>query len=199
MGMGQAKRREMAYHAAKAELLDTLQGDERIVAETSISLYERFVLPKRYTGGCYMTSMFLHRFLLDERGIATDPVVGYVNDGTDDIFMSHAWIEFGGRKVDLTLNVTEYQDVQLPGAVLILDHVLKPGHVSHSYHVALTPASRAKNAMMAKEPQLAAMLRHKAREHADMRDRAADPALMTAYLAGAPTALGYEAMRAAIV
>ena len=59
----------------------------------------------------------------------TLPVVGYVNDDTDDIFMSHAWIELNGRKVDLTLNVTEYQDVQLSGAVLILDQVLKPGQV----------------------------------------------------------------------
>lgn len=196
--MGQAKHREDAYWRAKSELFATLDGDAQIVAKTAISLFERFVLPKRYTGGCYVTSMFLHRYLLDERGITTQPVVGYVNDGTDEIFMSHAWVEFDGRKVDLTLHLTEHSDVQLPGALLILDQILRPGHARHTYYTSLTPAAEAQNAVTAKDPDLAALLRYKALEHRQMTERAADPLAMSAYLASAPPELGYAAMRAAV-
>ena len=142
--------------------------------------------------------MFLHRFLADEHGIATTPVVGYVNDGTDDIFMSHAWLDVAGRKVDLTLHLTEHQGVQLPGALLVLDHVLRPGQVSHSYYFEMSPAAEVANAIIAQDPRGAFILRHKEQEHHEMALRAADPVLMADYLAKAPAEFGYAAMRAAL-
>ena len=196
--MGEAKRRAESYRLAKENLLTAVQGNDRKIAESAISLFEGFVMPNRYTGGCYLTTMFLHRYLADECGIETEPVVGYINDGTDDIFMSHAWLEVEGRKTDLTVHLTDRPDVQLPGALVILDHVLRPGRVTHSYHRELTPAAVTANVEMAKEPQLAALLAHKQREHQEMFARASDTKLMAAYLAAAPLEFGYAAMRASI-
>lgn len=108
--------------------------------------------------------------------------------------ISHAWLEYGGRKVDLTLHLTEAPDVQLPGALIVLDQVLRPGIVRHSYHRERTLAGIVQDEKMMRDPHLAALLKHKAVEHQAMSERARDPDLMTRYLESAPEEMGYEAM-----
>lgn len=198
--MGEAKRRAEAYAKARAALFGAIgaDGDARIVAETAIALFERFVLPLRYTGGCYLTTMFLHRYLAEERGITTDPVVGFVNDGTDDIMVSHAWLEHRGRRADITLHLTD-PEMGLSGDLIVLDHVLRPGTVTYSYHRELNTAGKTANAAVVAAGGFGAMLvQHKLTEHAMMQERMAKPEAMTAHQAAAPPGLRYADMRAAI-
>ncbi|NYT41002.1 hypothetical protein HZY97_09565 [Sphingomonas sp. R-74633] len=195
--MGEATQRARAYGEAKAGLFAGLADPQsHAVATAAIQLFERFVLPNRYTGGCYLTTMFLHRYLADERGIITVPVVGYVNDGTDDIMISHAWNEYQGRKVDITLNLVDPQ-ISLSGDLLVLDHALRPGRAVYSYHAALNAAGEAANAAIESGGGFPAqLLRHKQAEHEGIVAKMAQPALMVQHQALAPPGLRYADMRA---
>ncbi len=189
--MGEAKRRAAAYIQAKSTLLGASSGEALVVAEAAIKLFEGFILFTRYTGGCYLTTMILHRFLEEERGIGTEPVVGYVNDGTDDIMISHAWLEHAGRKVDLTLHLTEHCST---GALIVLDQVLRNGQLTYSYHREQTSAGIAQEQVMLRDPQLAPIVWNKRVEHETMIGFTRNPDAMTRYLAAAPREQGYEAM-----
>ncbi len=196
--MGEAKRRAEAFKRAKACLFAGIAGDESalVVADTALAFYERFILPKRYTGGCYLTTMFLHRFLKEEHGIVTDPVVGYVNDGTDDIMISHAWIELDGRKTDVTLNVVD-PNISMSGGLLILDTEIVPGQARYGYHHQMTAAGEGANAALI-AAGMGGLLRHKQQEHQMMLGIIADPRRMADHHSAAPSGLGYDDMRAAL-
>jgi hypothetical protein len=142
--------------------------------------------------------MTLHRYLKDERGIETEVVVGYVNDGTDDIYMSHGWLEHEGLKTDLTLYLTEHPDVQLAGNLLVADQVLRPGAATHTYHRQRPVVGLRKEMDMMNDPDLAPIVAHKAQEHLSMVARAKNRTLLDAYLNMAPKELSYEAMTAAL-
>lgn len=142
--------------------------------------------------------MFLHRFLKEEKAVAVTPVVGYVNDGTDDIMRSHAWLDLNGRKTDVTLHLTEYPEIQLPGALLILDQPLLKGQVEHSYHAEQTAAGYAENRRLA-SGSLRDLIAHKEAEHADMLKCMTDPARLAAHQAKAPLGLRYDDMKAVLV
>lgn len=184
-----------AYQEARHSLLTGLDEESQIVAEAAIRLFERFIVPRQYSGGCYLTTMVLHRYLLDERGIITEPVVGYINDGTDDIFMSHAWIEHRGRKTDVTIALTDPDLGVRPGPLLAQDAVLLPGHSGYSYHLELSDDAIAQNRLFMAEPQTAELLQHKEREHRHMAECMRDAERMRDHMAGAPPEFSYAAMR----
>ncbi len=196
--MGEAKRRQQEQARARASVLHGLEGHAAIVATTAIALFENYVWPRRYTGGCYLTTMFLSRYLREERGVTVKPVVGYVNDGTDDIFMSHAWIEFEGLKTDLTLHLLSPNFHAPSGCVLILDRTFRQGEVQHSYHVEQTPAGQAQTQMLMSDPSLRGIVLHKEREHREMLARMADPAAVKTFMDGAPLGVRYGDMMAAV-
>ncbi|MDH7974399.1 hypothetical protein QH494_19590 [Sphingomonas sp. AR_OL41] len=196
--MGEAKRRADAFKRAKADLFAGIAGDERalVVANTALAFYERFILPKRYTGGCYLTTMFLHRVLKDEHSITTDPVVGYVNDGTDNIMISHSWIELDGRKTDVTLSLVD-PNISMSGGLLILDTEIVPGRVRYGYYHQMTAAGEEANAALI-AAGMGGLLRHKQQEHRIMLGMMADPKRMADHHSAAPSGLGYDEMRAAL-
>ncbi len=196
--MGEAKNRTKQYELSKQSLLASCDGDARVVADCAVRLFDRFILPKRYTGGCYLVTMILYRFLADEHGIMTVPVVGYVNDGTDDIMISHAWLEHEGKKTDLTLNVVEHPDVISPGDVMVLDTIVRPGVLHYSYHRERPTEAIAVVERMLRDPATAQIARHKEIEHEVMLERSRNPSLMDAYIAGAPLDCGYAAMTAVL-
>lgn len=138
---------------------------------------------------CYHSVFFLNEYLREKHGIATLPVIGYVNDGTDDIMMSHAWLDFGGRKTDVSLAVTEHPDVSPAGELIVLDKVIKVGH-KYSYHHDMGAAGlRALQSVRASGGQ--AIVEHKLQEHLLMVARAKDPALIRPYLDAEPNGFDY--------
>jgi len=191
--MGEAKRQEKAYQKARNDLFASSNEEARIVGKTATALFDGFILPNRFTGGCYITTMVLHLFLKREYEIDTKPVVGFVNDGTDNIMISHAWLEYEKQKTDLTLHVTERPDIQLQGPLLVLDRVLRPGRVTYSYHLTRPPEG-----ILALQEMHASVVARKELEHQQMLARAANEELLIAYVDGAPPHLGYHAMTAAL-
>lgn len=112
---------------AHAKWLSELEHDERTVATAALSLYFGLVVPKHLTGACYYLAFVLRQFLKQEFALDAAAVVGYACDGTTPLRMSHAWIEFGGKKVDISLTITELPEYQIPGELIVLDRVLWPG------------------------------------------------------------------------
>lgn len=192
--MGQANNRKRAYGIARQRMLERFEGQHRIVAEAAINLFDRFILPRRFTGACYQVTMTLEKYLADAHAIASKTVVGYVNDGTDDIMISHAWLEFDSMKVDLGLHVVERPDVVHTGAVIVLDQQLLPGTVNYSYHLVRPAASLAVVQRMLLDSSTAQVARRKETEHETMLQRSRDPALRDAYLACAPTESSFASM-----
>ena len=184
--MGQAKQK-----AAEMSIwLNSLTDKERIIHETARALFDKFIKPRNVTGMCYHSVFFLHENLKEKHGVTTEPVIGYVNDGTDDIMISHAWLEYAGRKTDVSLAVTEHPDVSPAGQLIVLDKVIKPGH-KYNYHTQMTPAG-----LLALQTMRAnghhAIVEHKAAEHLTMVARAKNPDLIRAYLDAEPNGFDYE-------
>jgi hypothetical protein len=115
--MGQAKKRA----AELATWLETLSTDERKVFAVARAAYEKIVKAQNATGMCYRMTFFMTAYLTKELSTQVEPVVGYINDGSDDLMISHAWVEIGGKKTDINLTMTEHPQAQLTGPLLILD------------------------------------------------------------------------------
>jgi hypothetical protein len=141
---------------------------------------------------CYRISFFLSSFLKQEHQVNAEPVVGYVNDGTKDFMISHAWVEFSGRKIDLGLTATEHPDVQLEGPLLILDRSITQGKASYTYHRERSAAAHAQVQKLMALPAYKEMLAANEAEHAPMAAVAESPSLIRTYLDTAPDGLGYE-------
>jgi hypothetical protein len=184
--MGQAKDRS----AAKALWLASLTPEELQVVDAAQRLYQNFIVRLAATGMCYRLTFFLH-LLLDAKGINTTPMIGYVNDGTDDVMMSHAWLEFHGKKIDLTIAQPERPHLNPPGQILILDYVAKLGRM-HSYHLNQSEAAIKVEQSWLRTPDGAPIVLQKRQEHAEMLARASDNQEMRKFLDAAPDRMTFD-------
>jgi hypothetical protein len=190
--MGQAKRRSGEIQ----NWLASLSAEERLIADAAQRLLLRFIDPSEATGMCYRLTYFLHLYLLD-KGIKTTPVVGYVNDGTDEVFVSHAWLDYEGKKIDLALGRAERPNLNPPGDILILDFPFRRAG-KYTYHLAKSAAAIAVESEWLKDPRGAGIVRHKAAEHEAMERRALNAHDMRLFLDHAPDGLTYSRMASII-
>jgi hypothetical protein len=186
--MGEAKRKASQL----AAWLETLAPDEWQVFAVARAAYERIVKALGATGMCYRMSFFLTTYLAQERGVRVDPVVGYVNDGTGDTMISHAWVELGGKKTDITLTMTEHAEAQPTGALLILGREMRKGRATYTYHRERSADALREITELMRDSRLRHGLLAKEAEHERMIAIAKDLELMRKYLDVAPDGLGYE-------
>lgn len=190
--MGEAKRKA----ADLRKWLDALTEEERVVYLSARALFDRFIRPERVREMCYHSVFFLHEYILNSHGIIVEPVIGYINDGTDEVLISHAWLEFSGKKTDVSLAFTSRPEINPPGQLIYLDRVFGQGHV-YSYHREMTEAGRA----ALEEFRIngnATLVDHKEREHSRMLAMAEDPSGIRTYLDSAPEGMTYEEIVARI-
>jgi hypothetical protein len=188
--MGQAQQKAKALASWTAALSD----DDRIIVDVAQRVYRTIVVPLEVTGMCYRLAFFLTEFLRERHAIEVIPVVAFVNDGEDDVMASHAWIEFNGKKTDLSLTRTKHAGRQLTGSLLILDRDFSKGEATYSYHLERDAAALAVIATLQADPQYGPFVQAKENEHAAMLAIARSPGLMRGYLDSAPDGLGYEAL-----
>jgi hypothetical protein len=188
--MGQAKRRAKEIK----QWVDSLTAEERLIAETADKLLNRVLKPMAATGMCYRMTFFLHLYLA-ELGIQTIPVVGYINDGTDEIMISHAWLEYDGKKIDVTLANSEHPDISPSGQVIVLDRVVHGGH-TYSYHREQSAEGLAAETGMLRES--AQVVHMKRAEHIAMLARAEDASVMRALLDAAPDRMTFDMLNAVV-
>ncbi|WP_315718604.1 MULTISPECIES: hypothetical protein [unclassified Bradyrhizobium] len=190
--MGQAKARTASLTQWRA-LLDP---SEQIVFDVAFRTYERFVKPRAATGMCYRMAFFLTAYLAERHGLRVDPVVGFVNDGTDDLMISHAWIELGGKKTDISLTITGQANI--PGPLLILDREVTRGLATYTYHRERGAVAEMIEQEFLANPRGREVVIHKRSEHAQMMAIAADTSSIVPYLNAAPDGLGYRQIAAVI-
>lgn len=185
--MGEAKRRTAEIAKLKQELQDWRSGlsdEARIIAHVAERLEERLVRGRRFTEGCYHLAFFMTHYLA-LKGIPVTPIIGWVNDGTWEGVTSHAWIEFEGKKTDISLVCTSHPDVQPTGALIIHDRIMRAGMASYSYHENGDASVQASLDWMRRDSDLTDVLRHKEAEHAEMIAIACENRIES-YLAKAP-------------
>lgn len=196
--MGEASRRKAEINQLKERnsiWFNSLSETERVVADVAQRAYEKIVVGMGMTEGCYHLSFFMNAFLRLEHDIETKVVVGWVNDGEWAGAASHAWLIFEGKKVDISLHRTSHPDVQLPGDLIILDHVIKNGQVQYEYWLAMPEsAQNALIEMTDRNSYLRDAIANKHVEHARMVSFANSTDGALKYLEGAPTDSSYASL-----
>ena len=129
-----------------------------------------------------MTAFLAER--LASEGIDVDPIVGHVNDGTDDVVLSDAWIELAGKRTDVTLSITEY-DMQLPGELIVLDRTMVAG-IQYSYLREVAEAERQHWKATREVPTIRAIIETNEAEHQAMFEMICESASRRSYLDEAP-------------
>lgn len=202
--MGEARRRKAEIEQLKQAGVvweASLTAEERTLKDVALRVHKYLVVERDYTGGCYHLAFFLHHYLQERKGIDTSVSIGFVNDGTGRIMTSHGWLLYQGKKTDISLTKTEVPEAQLPGGLLILDHVVKRGTASYTYHAERDEAGLAA-VMELLASDLDAMTRRaieqKESEHLQMQAMVGRPELIQRYLQSAPGLLSYNRLAAAI-
>ncbi len=187
--MGQGKSRKKELNA----FLLTLSNEEQVVFDLAKKAYDRIIKAHDFQGACYHMTFLLKTILVEKFEIETDAVIGFVNDGTDDIMISHGWLEYRGRKIDIALSNPNYG--QQPGPLLILDYKLQEhGTAEYSYHRMQGEAGdKASKALLNSEyPQVRMMAEQKEIEHSLMEEIAKSHDRIVEYLNNAPPASKYD-------
>ena len=188
--MGEAARRK----AAEAAWIATLDEQERLLVRAAKRLGAALPLD----GACYRASLFFKLFLELERGLTGQAVVGFVNDGTDELYASHAWYEFRGRRTDLTLCRPLRPEVQQRGPLVIHGKVITAGWPKYTYHKDRPPEGLAEIEQLMSDPTTRPMIAEQEELHLRMAAIARDNALIRTYLDDAPDGLTYERIAVAV-
>ena len=134
-------------------------------------------------GACYRVTLFLRYHLARAHGIRGEAVIGYVNDGTDDLYSSHAWFEHRGLMTDVALCRPLEPRLQKRGAVLVGGKEVVPGW-AFTYH--------------RERPAGALTVVSYDELHTAITGIAEDEDAIRAYLDGAPDGIGYTRMAALV-
>lgn len=193
--MGEAKRRANDIAKLKVDRekwIAELTSEEKEILKLSAQLEERLVRGKGFTEGCYHLAFFMTRYLAD-KGISVTPVIGWVNDGTWDGVASHAWIEYKGKKTDISITRTSLSDQQPSGAMIVLDQVLKNGQAEYTYYKNDDHRALKATAIQRVDPHFGAVQAHKDAQHIEMLKVAERGHMerIDRYLANAPPGLQF--------
>ena len=191
--MGEAKRRKAeisGLHEAEQAWRKGLSSVEGLIVALAERVVERIVLGRNFTEGCYHLAFFMAHFL-EQRGVHVTPVVGWISDGTWEGLASHAWIEYEGKKVDVSLVRTSDRENQPYGEMLVLGRVLRKGDVAYQYFQPGDPEIELRNERVRSMPMLKAVFEHKLEEHKKMEHIAGSRDFAN-YLRGAPQGGRYE-------
>lgn len=144
MGEAKHRKREIETLRTAKSRISKLVGQERVVAEVAIATFEHIVKGHDMVNGCYQLAFFLSEYLLRERQIETNRILGWVtNAQTLSYGMAHAWIEFNGQITDVSIFNNERPDILLPGTVLAQGITYREGITEYKYHVELPLENRA--------------------------------------------------------
>jgi hypothetical protein len=165
-----------------------LTDAEQVVAEVSYLLHQRLAKGGGYVRACYFFAFLLRKYLREEKGIEVSPVVGWASTG--DVLFGHAWAEFAGKRIDLSLTQTTEPRIAPPGDLLILDRVFQSGRASYVYHAETTDQILGSLQRDGLDGQRRIIFANQ------MRRVAADDAAIDRYFAEGPHEYRYDAVRA---
>ena len=186
--MGQSKKNNFDL----GKLFDSLNAEEKIVFNLSKKIFDKVIRGMSWGGACYQMTFLSKMLLKNEFGIESDAVIGYINDGTDDFMISHAWLEHKGRKIDVAI---ANQNGGPPAPILILNHEFQKHHPArYTYHTELNDTGKmVLNEILrsgtSEEKQL---VRQKEYEHQSMVEIGLSDKKIMDYLRSAPGGTSYD-------
>ncbi len=193
--MGQARQRKL--ESQKFEALDrtwllSLSSEERQIVEVASRVHQKVVMEGGMWGGCYHLSFFLKRYLKKQRNIEVEVVVGWVGEDSWQGVASHAWVEFGGRKIDVALSRTEDSRTLPTGSFILLDRVLLQGMADYRYYREVPEHAKDALIRLALAPETAATSRLAHQRHRQMLAMVDDEPAIDRYLASLTGGMGYR-------
>lgn len=145
-------------------------------------------------GVCYRAALFLKYFLRDVGGFESEAVLGYVNDGTDDFYSSHAWLSYKGLITDIAISRPLRSELQKKGPITIHGYEFAAGW-AYNYHVARPAGEEQRIAALAKDPEFGPLLREHEEQHLKLLAISDDLERIRFYLDAAPDGLTYDLIR----
>lgn len=187
--MGEAKRRRQELD----KIISGFSAEQKVIFDLAQRAYDEIIRAHNFQGACYHMTYFLKAVLHKEHGIEADAVIGFINDGTDDIMISHGWLEYQGRKVDIAAANPNHG--QTAGPVLILDYKFQEqGTIEYSYH--RERGERGELAIQrlgqSKIPEVLNMIKQKEHEHSWMISVGSSVEKIMEYLNSAPNGATYD-------
>jgi hypothetical protein len=123
--------------------------------------------------------------------IQGEAIVGYVNDGTDQLYSSHAWFMFRDKMTDLAISRPLRPELHKPGPLVIHGQQLRPGWRC-TYHKTRPPEGEIQIERLLSDPSVGPQMRDAKDLHLLMAATAKNDALIRAYLDRAPDGLTYD-------
>lgn len=191
--MSEAKRRKKEIEALKADVTawkKSLDVQEKEILDLAVKLDEKLVRGMKFYEGCYHLAFFMSKYL-HEIGIKVKPVIGWVNDGTWDGVASHAWIEYQGKKTDVSLGYTLRPDAQPTGSMIVHDRPIRKGMAMYCYFRNDDKDALERLEKLRADPQFSRMVMEKDAQHRYMLS-IAESGNFDTYLSQAPAGLRYH-------
>ena len=185
--MGKAARKINQREDRKVrgkEWLSKLDTQEKVVSFVAVTAFEKLVLPYEMTGGCYYFAFFLRQFLKDEFGIQVDMVMGWVLTDTS-LPIPHAWIEYNGKKTDISMGAAKKPNGDFAAPVIIHDFVFRAGGFDLSYVKQISHADRITQIDASNDPDFGPSYREHEEIHRQILAWHASPTGTTDYFATA--------------
>ncbi|CAN7748495.1 hypothetical protein [Duganella sp. LjRoot269] len=124
--MGEAKGRRAALVAWEADLSD----EEKTIVSVCKLIHARLNKDAGFVRACYFFAMLLRKHLKEQKGILVTPVVGWA--GYKGNVFGHAWAEYQGKIIDLSLTQTTEPIIFPSGPLVILGQPFGHG-VTYEY------------------------------------------------------------------
>lgn len=150
-----------------------------------------------HSGACYRCAFFLRLFLKERFSYEGEAVVGFVNDGTDDLYPSHAWYEFKDQLTDLAISQPLHPEVQPAGPLTIQGICFFPGH-EYSYHRERPVMALVTMGEMIKDPSVGHIIQQNEEQHMMLHATSKNDSLIRAFLDQAPDGWTYKRTAAAV-
>jgi len=160
------------------------------------------VIVKKHSlhSACYLLAFFIYKYCKEVLNAETKIIIGWVNDGTWSGVSSHAWVEYNGKKIDVSLSGTADEKLYPTGDAIVLDRTIESGNVSYSYYYAVpsTAANAYAELKKSANQQTLEFMSSKEREHKKMKEIASNDAYINQFFENAPASRRFEAIKTLI-
>lgn len=112
--MGEAKGKRAALAVWEADL----SNEEKTIVSVCKLIHARLNKDAGFVRACYFFAMLLRKYLKEQKGILVTPVVGWA--GYKGNLFGHAWAEYQGKIIDLSLTQTTEPIIFPSGPLVIL-------------------------------------------------------------------------------
>jgi hypothetical protein len=180
----------LAAKVAELRWRANLDASEHSVVSVAERLHN--VLPT--FGAIYRAAFFLHHYLANTHAVSGEVIVGFVHNGMDDVYRSHAWYVFQDRVTDLAISRMGGVGSDRAGSLLIHGFEFAPGAMTWSYHTGRPSGSRIALQDMVPDPENSEELQQAEDLHLHAVDLACHPRKMREYLDQAPDEINYRVL-----